>query len=318
MATQTQKGKAFEYACLKAVSDNLSKDQPVLIDYNAAYETANNYFSGLDQKSALMMEKAALAAYRIISRLEPQLQNHDNNSPLCLSIQDDAKGIIGDVRDVLCKREHNGWEIGISCKHNHSAVKHSRLSQNIDFGFQWFGIHCSSNYFSEINPLFHELVKLRDENIKWSQIADKSDKFYIPLLNAFTTELLRLNKEHCEVIPALLLSYLLGKNDFYKVITKESKKITQIQAYNIFGTLNRQSAKVKPETKIEKLKLPTKFYDISYKTNSKNTIIVTCDNGWAISFRIHNASTYVEPSLKFDVQLVGVPQSLHTQVEPWS
>ena len=31
------------------------------------------------------------------------------------------------------------------------------------------------------------------------------------------------------------------------------------------------------------------------------------DNGWQFSFRIHNASTFVEPSLKFDIQLIGIP-----------
>ncbi len=139
---------------------------------------------------------------------------------------------------------------------------------------------------------------------------------YQALLNAFVSELKRLAGDN-EAVPALLLKYLLGKNDFYKIITKDSKKLTQIQAYNIFGTLNKQSLKFKAETKVQQLKLPTKFFDISYKSGSKNTVIVTCDNGWAISFRIHNASTFVEPSLKFDVQLVGVPQSLHTQIEPW-
>lgn len=33
--------------------------------------------------------------------------------------------------------------------------------------------------------------------------------------------------------------------------------------------------------------------------------------------RIHNASSRVEPSLKFDVQLVSFPSSLFTQTEPW-
>jgi hypothetical protein len=34
------------------------------------------------------------------------------------------------------------------------------------------------------------------------------------------------------------------------------------------------------------------------------------DNGWQLSFRIHNASTKVEPSLKFDVQFIGMPTSV--------
>ncbi|RPD37239.1 HaeIII family restriction endonuclease, partial [Candidatus Liberibacter solanacearum] len=31
------------------------------------------------------------------------------------------------------------------------------------------------------------------------------------------------------------------------------------------------------------------------------------DGGWNISFRLHNASSKVEPSLKFDIQLVKTP-----------
>ena len=34
------------------------------------------------------------------------------------------------------------------------------------------------------------------------------------------------------------------------------------------------------------------------------------DEGWQFSFRIHNASTYVENSLKFDIQIVGMPASI--------
>jgi len=34
------------------------------------------------------------------------------------------------------------------------------------------------------------------------------------------------------------------------------------------------------------------------------------NNGWQLSFRIHNASTIVEPSLKFDVQLIGMPVTI--------
>ena len=33
--------------------------------------------------------------------------------------------------------------------------------------------------------------------------------------------------------------------------------------------------------------------------------------------RIHSASSKIEPSLKFDVQLISFPTSVHVQVEPW-
>ena len=44
----------------------------------------------------------------------------NNNGKFVISLQTDSKGQQGDVRDVLLTG--NGWEIGMSCKHNHEAV----------------------------------------------------------------------------------------------------------------------------------------------------------------------------------------------------
>jgi len=37
---------------------------------------------------------------------------------------------------------------------------------------------------------------------------------------------------------------------------------------------------------------------------------VALNEGWQISFRIHNASSRIEASLKFDINLVSTPRSL--------
>ena len=50
---------------------------------------------------------------------------------------------------------------------------------------------------------------------------------------------------------------------------------------------------------------------------SDNKVTIVCDEGWTLTMRIHNASSKIEPSLKFDVQLISVPNSIHIQVEPW-
>lgn len=317
MANQTQKGKAFEYACLKALNETLGMQQEIQIENTDAYKTAKKFYEELDIEDAKKMGKGANAAVRIIKRLEPLLDNPEDDTPLYLAIQDDAKGIIGDVRDVLCVRKKNGWEIGLSCKHNHTAVKHSRLSQSINFGRQWFDRDCSEEYFKEISPVFQRLLAYKTALTLWRNIDDKEKIVYRPLLNAFVRELKRLDKDFPEEIPGELVRYLLGRNDFYKVITKDSMEVTTIQAYNLFGTLNQPSKKAKSIQKVHQLLLPTKFYDISYKKDSNNTVIVTCDGGWAFSFRIHNASSRVEASLKFDVQIAGMPSELHSQVEPW-
>lgn len=41
------------------------------------------------------------------------------------------------------------------------------------------------------------------------------------------------------------------------------------------------------------------------------------DGGWQFSFRIHNASTIVEPSLKFDIQIIGMPVTILTINSTW-
>ena len=45
-------------------------------------------------------------------------------------------------------------------------------------------------------------------------------------------------------------------------------------------------------------------------TEVKTTVEIYMDNGWAFSFRIHSASTRVQPSLKFDVQFISTPASV--------
>jgi len=132
---QTKLGKAFEFACIQSLFNHLIPHQNVIILENSAYENARNFYN-IDATETMKrkMIEGADAATRLILRLEPQLENPLTNVPLYLAIQEDAMGIVGDVRDVICIRRQNEWAIGLSCKHNHAAVKHSRLSSSIDFG----------------------------------------------------------------------------------------------------------------------------------------------------------------------------------------
>lgn len=320
---QTSNGKAFEYACVLSLYEELKANQSVEVEDSPQLNTAKGSYEKLDDEMRVSLDLAAKAAVRIVKRLEPWLWNPNGNEPLYLTIQPDAAGIAGDVRDVVCIRKQNGWEIGFSCKHNHHAVKHSRLSDTIDFGKEWLDIPCSDEYFNTVVPLFTELRKIRDESKKegtptlWEEISEKSEKYYIPILKAFMKELKKINDESEENVPELLIRYLLGKHDFYKVITEDRNRTTRIEVININGSLNASSGKEKPIAKVPILKMPTQFYHIDFKPNSDNTIEVACDEGWQISMRIHNASSRVEPSLKFDVQLKSLPTSVFTQTEPW-
>ncbi|WP_404978351.1 HaeIII family restriction endonuclease [Bartonella sp. MM73XJBT.G] len=78
-------------------------------------------------------------------------------------LKEDSVGVKGDVRDIILKVLEN--PIGISAKHNHSAIKHPRLSSKIDFGKEWTGYPCNSIYFNEIRPIFDYLIELRDKKM---------------------------------------------------------------------------------------------------------------------------------------------------------
>lgn len=320
--SQTDKGKAFEYACLKALSDKLSEICSVEIDDSPQMRTAQRCFNEQSESLKKDLYSAALAASKVICRLEPQLENEQGNIPLHLCIQADSEGIAGDVRDVVCIRKQNKWQIGLSCKHNHHAVKHSRLSGTIDFGKEWLGIPCDITYFTSVGPLFAELAGIRDQSrlasyvALWEDIPDKAERYYKPVLNAFMKELKRL-ADNDPAVPARLINYMLGVYDFYKVITDDHKRTTRVEAINICGTLNQPAGKKKSIVDIPKLKMPTKIYHMDFKDGKDNTIEIVCDEGWALSLRIHNASSRVEPSLKFDVQLISMPPTLHAQIEPW-
>lgn len=230
---------------------------------------------------------------------------------------------MGDVRDVLCIRTQNKWEVGFSCKHNHHAVKHSRLSGRIDFGKEWFGIPCSYTYFLEAGSIFGELSTMRETSrvreapILWADIENKAEKYYKPVLEAFMDEMVRLDEDNPGLIPERLIRYLIGRNDFYKVIADDKGRFTRVEAVNINGTLNKKAGGHEPLVRIPLLKLPDEIYHIGYKPGSDNTVQIVCNEGWEISMRIHSASSKVEPSLKFDVNLISLPSSIYAQAEPW-
>ena len=98
--------------------------------------------------------------------------------------------------------------------------------------------------------------------------------------------------------------------DFYKVISIDRKRIAQVQAFNLRGALNRASRAKAPEVEVPRVLLPSRIISLGFKPGSKSTAELYTDAGWQFTFRIHNASTKVEPSLKFDIRIVGTPTTI--------
>jgi len=169
-----------------------------------------------EERSEMLL--SAKAGIETIIEMEPKIVE-DGRDTLTVCLQPDIVAEqAGDIRDILVIRRNIKWEIGISVKHNHAALKHSRLSQNIDFGEKWFGVSCSQNYFDEIKPIFSKLVDWKNNKKLWRDLDSKEDNVYVPLLTAFANEFRRLNDAN-DIVDDLI-KYLLGSNgnDYYKII----------------------------------------------------------------------------------------------------
>lgn len=303
-------GRAYEFVCLLTLEEEIKKLRSVNIIKNSSYSAAERAWGTLSNEMQKTYKESSYVAVAKIFELEPRIVE-DDNDVLELLIQTDAKGKEGDVRDILIIRHNIQWEIGLSLKHNHFAVKHSRLSRRLDFGKEWYGISCSQDYWNGVRPVFDYLITEKSKHAKFNELMDKENDVYIPLLTAFINEIKRQYQVHKD-IPGKLVEYLLGKHDFYKIISMDRERTTQIQSYNLRGTLNQNSESEQASIQIPVASLPTRIVSLDFVPGKTNTVELYMDGGWQFSFRIHNAETYVVPTLKFDIQIVGMPTAIIT------
>ena len=279
--TQTQSGKAWEYALTQQCEILLN--DAVAIVQNAELEKSANAYHLLSDSEQNKISKAAEMCIEFLSKQDAQL-----STARFVEMQSDKAGQSGDVRDIVIKTEKN--EIGISAKIRNDSLKHSRLSNKLDFGSVWYGNPCSDKYWAEIEPVFNALEL--NQYTYWRDIPNKHQQIYLPILHAFMDEVLD------RASPSKMTHYLLGHHDFYKIIKDNSH--LEIQSFNINGGLKWG----------RKIALPTYISDFYLKKNSNTTAILIMDEGWQLSFRLHSATSKIQNSLKFDVRLVGQPDKL--------
>ena len=301
-------GRAYEYAWMKTLYKALAEFRTTKIVENSSYLANEKAWTLMDEEMQETFLISAGSAIETVLELEPRMLEVDNGE-LTLEFQKDGKGVKGDVRDIVIKRKDIEWEIGLSIKHNHDAIKHSRLSHKLDFGNEWFEMPCSDEYWDAVGPIFETLKQEKENGTKWSEIEDKSQNVYIPLLQAFMDEVNRANKVD-NTMPRKMVEYLIGIEDYYKIVSKDSKRLTMVHTFNMHDTLNKPAKNKVSAISVPIIKLPTRLVALEFKPNSDNTVEMYLDNGWQLSFRIHNASSKVEPSLKFDVQFISMPMEV--------
>ena len=292
--SQVDNGKAFEYTVAQALSKAL--DVPI-IDSPEFQNTKSSY----EKVIAKLQERFPLAASLAVQHIiEKESKNLESNYPQGIWVASDSLGQKGDVRDVVVKCK--GTEIGISCKTNHDDFKHSRLSGTANFVKKW-GLDpagCSEEYWNRIKPLFHELKQIRNESgakALWRDQEDVPTRFYWKVLDAFEAELIRLTAHDApsaEEVTKNLITYIIGNHDFYKVISRPDQ--VEIQGFNLNGTLA-----------VPKTRYPEHVIGIDRLDGGQYSKTVRFNRGFTFNFRIHSASSRVEPSLKFAVSAISLP-----------
>ncbi|BAW56502.1 HaeIII family restriction endonuclease [Helicobacter pylori] len=302
-------GRAYEYAWCLALEQKLSVFKKVIVDKQNGFNACYRAYESLEKSLQERYLESAKQGVLLLLDCEPLLSEviGSSQNEITLSLQKDKLGEIGDIRDILIYFDR--FCIGLSIKHNHDALKHSRLSKNLDFGEKWLGVGVSQNYKDTIKPLFEKLENAKKEGMLWRDFPNKEQEIYAPLLQAFKKEVLRIDENKKNKVPQKMVEYLLGKYDFYKAILLEREQKTKLEAYHFNNTLNR-SVKNKPKRIIPLSKLPTRMIYFDFKPKSFNTLELVLDEGWSFSLRIHNASSRVEPSLKFDIKLLSKPESV--------
>ncbi|GAA7260787.1 HaeIII family restriction endonuclease [Helicobacter pylori] len=302
-------GRAYEYAWCLALEQKLSVFKKVIVDKQNGFNACYRAYESLEKSLQERYLESAKQGVLLLLDCEPLLSEviGSSQNEITLSLQKDKLGEIGDIRDILIYFDR--FCIGLSIKHNHDAVKHSRLSKDLDFGEKWLGVKVSQNYKDTIKPLFERLENAKKEGMLWRDFPNKEQEIYAPLLQAFKKEVLRIDENEKNKVPQKMVEYLLGKYDFYKAILLEREQKTKLETYHFNNTLNR-SVKNKPKRIIPLSKLPTRMIYFDFKPKSFNTLELVLNEGWSFSLRIHNASSKVEPSLKFDIKLLSIPMSV--------
>ena len=280
-SAQIESGRAWQYGLARSFAQVLNSTTSLVV--NASRNKSQESYNLLRNQDRRRIDWAANEAVVFLRAHDSRLLEAKR-----VVMQGDMTGAAGDVRDILVHTPDG--IIGISAKHRHKGLKHSRLSATIDFGAEWYGRECSAEYWNAVLPVFGNLAAKRGG--LWRDLPDKFGEVYMPILDAFMQEV----ETHADA--GKMLRYLLGRHDFYKII-KENGHIS-MQSFNMDGGLRWG----------KKIPMPSRIVEVSMKPNKPNTVMLTMDHGWQLSFRIHNANAEIEPSLKFDVQLVENPQRL--------
>ena len=293
---QDASGNALEYAIAMRIVNIAGA---FLQDSVIAQKARDDFYSSsADVKREL--ERAAKAGANHLFAIE-SLKSKGVQE---VRMQPDRVGQDGDPRDLILMLALRGGELGVSVKLNNAVMKNSRLQRTApNFCDKW-GLGCthSDKYLQRIESSFREVDAAKAKGARnWNEMRDKQSKVYAPILGAFRDEfsLLAEDARVCENFAR----YMIGVCDYYKVMAhlNRKQKAVVVQGFNFGGSLS-----------CAKIDLPQSLLSIAPKKGSGTTLHLSFDGGWAFKMRIHNATTRLENSLKWDIGVVAHPENLYS------
>lgn len=288
---QHNNGRGLEYsfglAVAKALSIKVTGDSAGM--RKAAYK-------GLDSGTRSLFNRDAVALLNHILKIENIALGASGWSARFL---DDTSARDGDVRDIVLS--FGKREVGISCKSNHRAFKHSRISPESAFARAWGLASISDSsacYRDELRRLFDKLQAVARGY--WSSLGERRKLvFYDECIHVFERELSRLYRAtDSTAFCKSLIKYFLGRSGYYKCVISSSGSF--VQAYQ-FG-----------KSPVPRISFPTRLVSVDFPPGRHGVLHLHFDRGYSFSLRLHNASSLFERSLKFDIQAIGLPQSLYS------
>ena len=204
----------------------------------------------------------------------------------------DADGVRGDVTDLRINI-YTGNRIAtlnISLKHKHQALKHPRLTRVPN----WIGLESTieaKKYLDAYNEIWESFFRkgrqLLPEAKRFNELKAKDEFFieknlYEPLYHLVGDFLEKNIFSEMQVVK--LFEFLVGRLSFIKFIDYGGE--IEIRDFSEIP---------KPNSVI-----------VGY--NEKGYLYLTFSNGWRISGRLHTATEWLKPSIKFDMQPVNLDE----------
>lgn len=206
----------------------------------------------------------------------------------------DIAGVRGDVTDIRIKllSKEGVATVNVSLKHRHDALKHPRLTRVPE----WVG--CANtreakqylrNYENIWATFFQKGKELapnarRFRELKAVDMNFVEEKLYKPLYSLVASFLQQNITSTSQV--RKMFDFIVGRFDFVKFVDHDSK----IEVRDFSNITQPDSVKIE--------------YDHS------GYLYLQFDNGWRLSGRLHTATEWLKPSIKFDIQPVNLDSVL--------